>query len=83
MFNLQPNGISLVEGKSLLVTKGGEKATAILDDLNVVRPHDPRSSTGITFFSTNSQYTKLRPLQEGLQLECRNGKVLTFHLENN
>ena len=53
-FNLQPNGISLVEGKSLLVTKGGEKATATLVDLNGVRPHDPRSSTGVAFFSTNS-----------------------------
>ena len=60
-FNLQPNGISLVEGKSLLVTKGGnnngskqENATALLIDLNGVRPHDPRSSTGVAFFCTNS-----------------------------
>ena len=58
--NLQPNGISLVEGKSLLVTEGGnngskqENATATLVDLNGVRPHDPRSSTGVAFFSTNS-----------------------------
>ena len=55
-FNLQPNGISLVEGKSLLVTNGGnrEKATATLVDLNGVRANDPRSSTGVAFFSTNS-----------------------------
>ena len=61
--NLQPNGITLVEGQSLLVTEGGgnnggaeeqENATAILIDLNGVRPDDPRSSTGVAFFSTNS-----------------------------
>ena len=60
--NLQPNGITLVEGQSLLVTEGGnnnggteqEYATAILVDLNGVRPDDPRSSTGVVFFSTNS-----------------------------
>ena len=50
----------LVEGKSLLVTKGSnngskqENATALLIDLNGVRPSDPRSSTGVAFFSTNS-----------------------------
>jgi hypothetical protein len=65
-FNLQSNGISLVEGRSIIVTKGGvggnnssgaeqqENATATLVDLNGVRPHDPRSSTGVAFFSTNS-----------------------------
>ena len=61
--NLQPNGITLVEGQSLLVTEGRgnnggaeeqENATAILVDLNGVRPDDPRSSTGVVFFSTNS-----------------------------
>ena len=61
--NLQPNGITIVEGQSLLVTEGGESnngaeqqenATAILIDLNGVRPDDPRSSTGVVFFSTNS-----------------------------
>jgi hypothetical protein len=59
--NLQPNGITLVEGQSLLVTEGGnnngseqENATAFLVDLNGVRPDDPRSSTGVVFFSTNS-----------------------------
>ena len=62
--NLQPNGITFVEGQSLLVTKGGgnnnsgaeqqENATAVLVDLNGVRPDDPRSSTGVIFFSTNS-----------------------------
>jgi hypothetical protein len=59
--NLQPNGITLVEGQSLLVTQGGnnngseqENATALLVDLNGVRPDDPRSSTGVAFFSTNS-----------------------------
>jgi hypothetical protein len=53
-FNLQPKGIAIVEGKSLLVTKGGEKATALIVDLNGVRPNDPRTSTGVAFFSTNS-----------------------------
>ena len=59
--NLQPNGITLVEGQSLLVTEGDnnngaeqENATAVLVDLNGVRPDDPRSSTGVVFFSTNS-----------------------------
>lgn len=60
--NLQPNGITLIEGKSLLVNKEGkntngsgqENATAILVALNGVRPNDPRSSTGVAFFSTNS-----------------------------
>ena len=61
--NLQPNGITIVEGQSLLVTEEGgsnngaeqqENATAILVDLNGVRPDDPRSSTGVIFFSTNS-----------------------------
>ena len=60
--NLQPNGITFVEGQSLLVTEGNsnnngaeqENATGILVDLNGVRPDDPRSSTGVIFFSTNS-----------------------------
>ena len=61
--NLQPNGITFVEGQSLLVTEGGgnnsgaeqqENATGVLVDLNGVRPDDPRSSTGVIFFSTNS-----------------------------
>jgi hypothetical protein len=52
--NLQPNGITLIEGKSILVTKGGEKATGMLVDLNGVRPNDPRSSTCVAFFNTNS-----------------------------
>jgi hypothetical protein len=59
--NLQPNGITFVEGQSLLVTEEGnngaeeqENATALLVDLNGVRPDDPRSSTGVIFFSTNS-----------------------------
>jgi hypothetical protein len=64
---LQPGGITFVEGQSLLVTMTGdinnqdggnaeqsENATAFLVDLNGVRPDDPRSSTGIAFFSTNS-----------------------------
>jgi hypothetical protein len=60
---LQPNGITFVEGQSLLVAEGGgsnnsggadqqENATAMLVDLNGVRPDDPRSSTGVAFFST-------------------------------
>jgi hypothetical protein len=62
--NLQSNGITFVEGQSLLVTEGDsnnngaaeqqENATAVLVDLNGVRPDDPRSSTGVAFFSTNS-----------------------------
>jgi hypothetical protein len=61
--NLQPNGITFVEGQSLLVTERGgnnnsaeqqENATAVFVDLNGVRPDDPRSSTGVAFFSTNS-----------------------------
>src|ERR671918_858831 len=59
--NLQPNGITIVEGQNLLVTEGGnnngseqENATALLVDLNGVRPDDPRSSTGVISFSTNS-----------------------------
>ena len=60
--NLQPNGITFVEGQSLLVTEGNsnnngaeqENASALLVDLNGVRPDDPRSSTGVIFFSTNS-----------------------------
>jgi hypothetical protein len=64
---LQPGGITFVEGQSLLVTEAGdtnnqdggngeqpENATAFLVDLNGVRPEDPRSSTGVAFFSTNS-----------------------------
>ena len=60
---LQPNGLTFVEGQSLLVTEGDsnnggaeqqENATAVLVDLNGVRPDDPRSSTGVAFFSTNS-----------------------------
>jgi hypothetical protein len=60
--NLQPNGITFVDGQSLLVTEGDsnngaeqqENATAVLVDLNGIRPDDPRSSTGVVFFSTNS-----------------------------
>ncbi len=64
---LQPGGITFVEGQSLLVTEARdsnnqdgsdagqlENATAFLVDLNGVRPDDPRSSTGVAFFSTNS-----------------------------
>ena len=43
------------------MTEGGknngsvqENATALLVDLNGVRPDDPRSSTGVAFFDTNS-----------------------------
>ncbi len=59
--NLQPNGITIVKGQSLITThldnnngSKQEKATGILVDLNGVRPNDPRSSTGVAFFSTNS-----------------------------
>jgi len=61
----QSNGITPVEGQSILVTKGGvgdnisatgqqENATATLVDLNGLRTGDPRISTGVAFFSTNS-----------------------------
>ncbi|HZD35391.1 MAG TPA: hypothetical protein VE130_09325 [Nitrososphaeraceae archaeon] len=53
-FNLKPNGISVVEGQSALLTVGSNKngseqenATVFLVDLNGVRPNDPRSSTGV------------------------------------
>jgi hypothetical protein len=63
---LQSNGITIVEGQSILATKGRfggnnssgagqqENATATLVDLNGVRPDDPRSSTCVAFFTTNS-----------------------------
>jgi hypothetical protein len=66
---LRPDGITFVEGESFLVTEGRdsdnntnsgaagqqqENATAVLVDLNGVRPSDPRSSTGVALFSTNS-----------------------------
>src|SRR5919106_367945 len=38
----------------MLVAEQQENATALLVDLNGVRPDDPRSSTGVAFFSTNS-----------------------------
>lgn len=57
----QPNGITIVYGYSFLTTKLSnndtmkpENATAILVDLNGVRSDDPRSSTGVVFFKTNS-----------------------------
>jgi hypothetical protein len=61
---LQSNGITFVEGQSILEAKGGvgsnnnagqqEYTTTMLVDLNGVRPDDPRSSISVTFFSTNS-----------------------------
>jgi hypothetical protein len=62
---LQPNGITFVEGQSLLITEGlhgnnnnvrggeqqQENAIALLVDLNGVRPDDPRSSTGVAFLA--------------------------------
>jgi hypothetical protein len=64
-FRLYSNGITFVDGQSILVTKGGfggnisstgqqENATAMLVDLNGIRPDNPRSSTGVAFFRTNS-----------------------------
>ena len=83
------------------MTKGGnnngskqENATALLVDLNGVRPNDPRSSTGVAFFSTNST-GRLAFLDKMIAiyqvkaspgvplLECGNGKVQTFHLQMN
>ena len=66
-----------------------ENATALLVDLNGVRPNDPRTSTGVAFFSTNSTgklaflhnmiaIYKLKHLREELLLECGNGKVQNF-----
>ena len=52
---LQSNGITFVEGQSILVTEGGvggnnssgaeqqENATAMFGDLNAIKPDDPRS----------------------------------------
>lgn len=67
ILKFQSNGITFVEGQSILVTNVGvgggnnsggavqqENATAMIVDLNGVRPNDPRSSTGVAFFSTNS-----------------------------
>ena len=64
---VQPNGITIVEGQSLLVTQGGngnnddgndikqqEIASGVLVDLNGVIPDDLRSSTGAVVFNTNS-----------------------------
>jgi hypothetical protein len=60
-FNLVQKVISIVEGQSLLVTKPSsnngseqEKATALLVDINGIKPEDPRSSTGVAYFMTNS-----------------------------
>jgi hypothetical protein len=60
-FNLVQKGISIVQGRSLLVTKPSsnngseqENATALLVDINGIKPEDPRSSTGVAFFRTNS-----------------------------
>lgn len=61
----QSNDITVVEGLSILKTIVGvgnnisgteqqENATAMLVDLNGVRPSDSRISTGVAFFSTNS-----------------------------
>jgi hypothetical protein len=62
----QSNGINLVEGQSILVTNESigankssgteqqENATATLVDLNGVRPDEPRISTRVAFFNTNS-----------------------------
>jgi len=57
----QPGGVTIVYGQSLLTTKDNnnntmkpENATAILIDLNGVRSDDPRSSTGVALFKTNS-----------------------------
>lgn len=63
-----------------------ENATAMLVDLNGVRPDDPRSSTGVAFFSTNSTgqlafLDKLKPLQREPLLECGTGNVQIFYLE--
>jgi hypothetical protein len=101
---LQLNGITFVEGQSFLVAEGGgsnnsddgeateqqENATAMLVDLNGVRPDDPRSSTGVAFFSTNSTgqlafldnliaIYKLKHLQQEPIFKCGSGKEQTFH----
>jgi hypothetical protein len=57
-----PSGITIVNGQSLLTTNNhntssiikSENASVILMDLNGVRNDDPRSSTGVAFFKTNS-----------------------------
>jgi hypothetical protein len=99
--NLQSNGITLVEGQSLLVTEGGsnnnrseqENATALLVDLNGVRPDDPRSSTGVAFFSTNSTgqlafldnmiaIYQVKASQEGTAIQMWEWKGADLPLEN-
>jgi hypothetical protein len=57
----QSSGITIVIGQSLITTKidedgdmKQENATGMLVDLNGVRSDDPRSSTGVVFFKTNS-----------------------------
>ena len=53
----QPDGVAIVKGPSILLTKVNEdsdidqeNATAVLVDLNGVRTEDPRSSTAAIFF---------------------------------
>ena len=100
---LQPGGITFVEGQSLLVTMTGdinnqdggngeqlENATAFLVDLNGVRPDDPRSSTGVAFFSTNSTgqlrfldnmiaIYQVKASPAGTAIQMGSGKEQTFH----
>jgi len=102
--NLQPNRITFVEGQSLLVTEEGggnnnnnsseqENATALLVDLNGVRPDDPRSSTGVAYFSTNSTgqlafldnmiaIYQIKSSPAGSAIEMREWKDADLPLEN-
>lgn len=53
---------TIVNGQSIITTNNynssgnmkPDNATAVMIDLNGVRPDDPRISTGIVFFKTNS-----------------------------
>src|SRR5215211_7210101 len=59
--NIQPNGVALAQGQSLLVTEEGdngtaeqENATTTFVELSRVGPGDTGSGTGVVFYSTNS-----------------------------
>jgi hypothetical protein len=59
--NIQPNGLAISKGQSLLVTEKGdngaqekENATTTFVELSRVGPGDTGSGTGVVFFSTNA-----------------------------
>ncbi len=59
--NILPNGLALDKGQSLIVTEGGDDATAEQEnatttfvDISRMNPDGSGSGTGVVFFSTNS-----------------------------